>query len=70
MSSLLTTSMPTMGLAVEALKANNLRGRVKVMIGGAPLTKGFADEIGADGYGKDAVEAVDLARNFLGIGVR
>lgn len=70
MSSLLTTSMPAMRLTIEELKANNLRGRIKVMIGGAPITKGFADEIGADGYGKDAAEAVDLANNFLKIGVK
>lgn len=70
MSSLLTTSMPAMGFTIQELKKNNLRERVKVMVGGAPLSKGFADEIGADGYGKDAAEAVDLAKDFLGIGVR
>lgn len=70
MSSLLTTSMPAMRLTIEGLKANGLRDRVKVMVGGAPVTKGFADEIGADGYGKDAAEAVDLAKDFIKIGVR
>ncbi|MDB4349850.1 corrinoid protein [Omnitrophica bacterium] len=65
MSSLLTTSMPAMRLTIEALRANNIRDRVKVMIGGAPVTKGFANEIGADGYGKDAAEAVDVAKMFI-----
>lgn len=70
MSSLLTTSMTAMRLTIEELKANNLRDKVKIMVGGAPITKGFADEIGADGYGKDAAEAADLVKGFLGIGVR
>ena len=70
MSSLLTTSTNAMRLTVEELKANNLRDRVRVMVGGAPVTKGFADEIGADGYGKDAAEAVDLAKDFIGLGVK
>jgi len=70
MSSLLTTSMPAMKLTIEELRANNLRDKVRIMIGGAPITKGFADEIGADGYGKDATEAVDLAKDFLRLGVR
>ncbi len=65
MSSLLTTSMDTMRLTVEELKMEGLRERVRIMVGGAPVTKGFADEIGADGYGKDAAEAVDLAMNFV-----
>ncbi len=64
-SSLLTTSMSNMRLTIDALKEHNLREKVKVMIGGAPITKGFADEVGADGYGKDAAEAVDLANEFI-----
>ena len=70
MSSLLTTSMQAMGLTIEALKADGLRNKVKVMVGGAPITEGFARQIGADGYGKSAVEAVDMAKNFLGLKVR
>ncbi|MEE8359942.1 MAG: corrinoid protein [Candidatus Omnitrophota bacterium] len=70
MSSLLTTSMQAMGLTIEALKANGLRNKVKVMVGGAPITEGFARQIGADGYGRSAVEAVDMAKNFLGLKVR
>jgi 5-methyltetrahydrofolate--homocysteine methyltransferase len=69
MSSLLTTSMPAMKSTIDALKTNDLRDNVKIMVGGAPITKGFADEIGADGYGKDAAEAVDIAKNFLGVKV-
>ncbi|MBL7069400.1 MAG: corrinoid protein [Candidatus Omnitrophica bacterium] len=69
MSSLLTTSMPAMKSTIEELEQNGLRGKVKIMVGGAPITEGFAREIGADGYGKDAVEAVDLAKGFLKIGV-
>ncbi len=70
MSSLLTTSMQSMGLTIEALKTSGLRNKVKVMVGGAPITEGFARQIGADGYGKDAVEAVDIAKAFLGLKVR
>ncbi len=69
MSSLLTTSMPAMKNTIEELKANGLREKVKVMVGGAPITDGFARQIGADGYGKDAAEAVDLARSFLKVKV-
>lgn len=70
MSSLLTTSMPAMRLTIEELKKNNMRDSIKVMVGGAPVTKGFSDEIGADEYGSDAAEAVDIARSFLGIEVK
>jgi methanogenic corrinoid protein MtbC1 len=52
---------------VDALKAAGLRDRVKVLIGGAPITQRFADEIGADGYGENAAEAVALARKALGL---
>lgn len=70
MSSLLTTSMPAMKQTISALEASSLRANVKIMVGGAPVTKGFADEIGADGYGKDAAEAVDLAKDFLNAKVK
>lgn len=66
LSALLTTTMPSMKAVVEKLKEENLRDRVKVIIGGAPVTQPFADEIGADGYSADATGAVDLARGFAG----
>ena len=68
MSALLTTTMPNMGKTIDAFEENGLRDIVKVMVGGAPLTQEFADDFGADGYGKDAIECVDLAKRFLGIG--
>ncbi len=64
LSALLTTSMPQMKKAIDALDAQGLRKTVKVMVGGAPVDKKFADAIGADGYGKDAAEAVIMARGF------
>ncbi|MDO9540824.1 MAG: hypothetical protein Q7J98_00695 [Kiritimatiellia bacterium] len=51
---------------VDAVKASDLAGKAKVMIGGAPVTQAFADEIGADGYAPDAASAVDLAKNLIG----
>ena len=63
-SALLTTTMPNMKTVVDVLRQAGLK--VKVMIGGAPVTQGFADEIGADGYAPDAASAVDLARSLLG----
>jgi 5-methyltetrahydrofolate--homocysteine methyltransferase len=57
MSALLTTTMPSMGATIEALKEAGLRGDVKVMIGGAPITQDFADKIGADGFAPDASSA-------------
>ena len=63
LSALLTTTMPAMKTTVEALKAAGLDG-VKVIIGGAPITQEFADEIGADGYAPDAASAVDIAREL------
>jgi len=64
-SALLTTTMPEMKNVVETLESKGLRGSVKVMVGGAPVDAAFAEKIGADGYGKDAVEAVNLARRFV-----
>ena len=61
MSALLTTTMSNMPSTIEALKAAGLRDKVKVMVGGAPLTKAFADQIGADGYAPDASQAAKLA---------
>jgi 5-methyltetrahydrofolate--homocysteine methyltransferase len=66
MSALLTTTMHVMKETVELLKKKNLAGKVKTMVGGAPVTQAFATEIGADGYGDDAATAVDLAKQFVG----
>ena len=65
MSALLTTTMLSMKDVIKELKASGLP--VKTMIGGAPITQNFANEIGADGYGKDASTAVDVAKQLLGI---
>jgi 5-methyltetrahydrofolate--homocysteine methyltransferase len=64
LSALLTTTMPSMRGTIEALAAAGLRARVKVMVGGAPLTQRYADEIGADGYSENAAGAVALARRL------
>ena len=63
MSALLTTTMPAMEKAVKALKGAGISA--KVMIGGAPVTQGYADKIGADGYSADAASAVDLAKSLI-----
>jgi 5-methyltetrahydrofolate--homocysteine methyltransferase len=68
MSALLTTTMPAMRTTIEALKAAGVRERVKVLIGGAPITQKYADEIGADGYSESAPGAVNLARQKLAAG--
>ena len=65
MSALLTTTMPNMGKTIEAFIDADLRDDVKIMVGGAPVTQEFADDMGADGYGKDAVECVELANRLL-----
>jgi 5-methyltetrahydrofolate--homocysteine methyltransferase len=65
MSALLTTTMVNMKAVIEALGAAGLRDKVKVMVGGAPVTDTWAKSIGADGYGKDAPAAVDLARQLV-----
>lgn len=66
LSALLTTTMPSMKDTIEALKEAGVRDQVKVMIGGAPVTQNYADEIGADGYSPDAASAVDKAAELLG----
>ncbi len=66
MSALLTTTMPSMRTTIEALRASGMRSRVKVIIGGAPITQKYADEIGADGYSDNAPAAVYLAKKQLG----
>ncbi len=66
LSALLTTTMPAMKRTIDALVEAGLREKVKVMVGGAPVTRAFADEIGADGYAPDAASAVELARSLVG----
>jgi len=65
MSALLTTTMPSMGVTVAALKEAGLRDRVKVMAGGAPITSAFAQKIGADGYASNASAAVEEAKSLI-----
>ena len=64
MSALLTTTMVQMKATVEALEEAGLRGSVKIMVGGAPVTDAYAKQIGADAYAPDAASAVDIARNL------
>jgi 5-methyltetrahydrofolate--homocysteine methyltransferase len=64
MSALLTTTMPAMRTTIAALRQAGLRDRVKIMIGGAPTSEKYAEEIGADGYSESAVGAVAVARSF------
>jgi trimethylamine corrinoid protein len=66
LSALLTTTMPNQQRTIQALTDAGLRGSVKVMIGGAPTTRAWAEEIGADGYSEDAIEAVATAKALLG----
>ena len=66
LSALLTVTMPEMKKVIEALIQSGIRGQVKVLIGGAPVTRQFADQIGADGYGGNASSAVTVARSLLG----
>ena len=68
MSALLTTTMPSMKTTIDALKQAGVRGKVKVLIGGAPVTQQYADAIGADGYGDSAGAAVALARKLVAVG--
>lgn len=67
MSALLTTTMPAMKDTIEALKSEGVRDNICVMIGGAPVTQNYCDEIGADGYAPDAASAVDKAKELLKI---
>lgn len=66
LSALLTTTMPAMRETVLAIRAAGHHA-IKILIGGAPITKSFADQIGADGYSRDAASAVDAAKTALGI---
>lgn len=65
MSALLTTTMLRMRDVIEALQAAGYRDKVKVLVGGAPLTQRFADEIGADGYAPEAATGVEMAKRFV-----
>ena len=65
MSALLTTTMPSMKETIDALVEAGVRDNVKVMVGGAPVTQNYSDEIGADGYSSDAASAVDKAKELL-----
>lgn len=65
MSALLTTTMTGMKTTIDAIKASGLNDRVRVLIGGAPVTQAYADEIGADGYARDAASGVDKAKELL-----
>ena len=67
MSALLTTTMPNMGKTIEAFIDADMRDDVKIMVGGAPVTQEFADDMGADAYGKDASECVAVAKGFLSV---
>jgi len=64
LSALLTTTMPAIKSTIDAIVAAGLRDTVKIMIGGAPVTQAFADEVGADGYSEDAASAAELANKL------
>ena len=66
LSALLTTTMPSLRDTVAALNAEDFRKDIKIMVGGAPITQAFADEIGADGYSEDAASAATLAKKLVG----
>lgn len=65
MSALLTTTMRTMEHTIKALEEAGVRDKVKIMIGGAPVTQAFSDQIGADGYASNAASAAELAKKFV-----
>ena len=65
MSALLTSTMDEMRNVIDAIEKKGLRTRIKIVIGGRPLTRGFAEEIGADAYAKDAVEAIGVVKEIL-----
>ena len=65
LSALLTTTMPAMGTTIKAIADAGLRDKVKIIIGGAPVTQAYADQIGADGFAKDASQAASLAKSLI-----
>jgi 5-methyltetrahydrofolate--homocysteine methyltransferase len=67
MSALLTTTMPNMGKTIDAFVDEGLRDVVKIIVGGAPVTPEFAEDMGADGYGKDAMECVAITKQLVGV---
>ncbi len=67
MSALLTTTLPAVGTTIEALVKAGIRDRIKVMVGGAPMTDAYAARVGADGYAPDAVSAVRRGKELLGL---
>jgi corrinoid protein of di/trimethylamine methyltransferase len=67
MSAMLTTTMPYMGVVIEALKEHGLRDQIIVLVGGAPLNDAFAEEIGADAYCRDAAVGVETAKKLIAI---
>ena len=66
MSALLTTTMPKMGETINAIKEAGVRDQVKILVGGAPITAAFAEEIGADGYASNAASAVEKGKELIG----
>jgi 5-methyltetrahydrofolate--homocysteine methyltransferase len=67
LSALLTVTMPAMKTTITALEAAGMKGKVKVLVGGAPVTQHYADQIGADGFGENANSAVTLARKLVAV---
>jgi 5-methyltetrahydrofolate--homocysteine methyltransferase len=65
LSALLTTTMPMIEKTIDTIQDSGLRDQVKIMVGGAPVDQGFADEVGADGYAPDASSATKLAKGLL-----
>jgi len=65
LSALLTTTLPSMESTIRAIEAAGLREDVKIIVGGAPVTADYAHQIGADGYAKDASQAVKVAKSFI-----
>jgi 5-methyltetrahydrofolate--homocysteine methyltransferase len=66
MSALLTTTMPKMGETIKAIQEAGIRDQVKILVGGAPITAAFAEEIGADGYASNAASAVEKGKELIG----
>jgi methanogenic corrinoid protein MtbC1 len=66
LSALMTTTMQNIPRVIDALKAEGLRGKVKVIVGGAPVLADWAKQIGSDGYGENAVQAVSVSKKLVG----